>query len=98
MEQVKKREDEIEAIAAGIGPVLDNISLPQPEGPRLPGDPTDRPSTAAVTCGQTLGSSLIAWLMGPSIMPSHSYVRITRQLTCSGLQLCMRKVQMCRRL
>jgi hypothetical protein len=38
MEQVKKREDEIEAIAAGIGPVLDNISLPQLEGARLLGD------------------------------------------------------------
>jgi hypothetical protein len=32
---VKKWEDEIEAIAAGIGPVLDNIGLPQPEGARL---------------------------------------------------------------
>jgi hypothetical protein len=38
MEQVKKREDEIEAITAGIGPVLDNIGLQQPEGARLPED------------------------------------------------------------
>jgi hypothetical protein len=38
MEQVKKWEDKIEAIAVGIGPVLDNIGLPQPEGARLPGD------------------------------------------------------------
>jgi hypothetical protein len=36
MEQVKKREDEIEAIIIGIGPMLDNIGLPQPEGARLP--------------------------------------------------------------
>jgi hypothetical protein len=38
MEQVKKQEDEIEAITAGIGPVLDNIGLPQPEGAWLPED------------------------------------------------------------
>jgi hypothetical protein len=35
---VKKWEDQIEVIAVGIGPVLDNIGLPQPEGARLPGD------------------------------------------------------------
>jgi hypothetical protein len=31
MEQVKKREDQIEAIVAGIGPMLDNIGLPEPK-------------------------------------------------------------------
>jgi hypothetical protein len=78
MEQVKKWEDEIEAIAVGIGPVLDNIGLPQLEGAwLLEMVPTDRSSIAVVTCGQTSGSSLVVWLMEPSFMPSRNCVRIT---------------------
>jgi hypothetical protein len=38
MEQVKKQEDQIEVIVVGIGPMLDNIDLPQPKGARLPED------------------------------------------------------------
>jgi hypothetical protein len=99
MEQVKKREDEIEAIAAGIGHVLDNIGLPQPEDTRLPRDGPHR---------SIIDRCHDAWLEfkeftrsvahGPSFMPLRSCVHITRRLTYIGLQPGMRKVQMRERL
>ena len=38
MEQVKARDEKLEAVTVGILPVLDCISLEQPEGAWLPGD------------------------------------------------------------
>ena len=38
MEQVKAHDEKLEAMIAGIQPVLDCIGLEQPEGARLPGD------------------------------------------------------------
>jgi hypothetical protein len=93
MEQVKKREDQIEAIVARIGPMLDNIDLPEPEGARLLRDgPYQSIVDRYQMRGQTSESSHVASLMGLSFLPLHNCIHITRRLTCSGLQPGMRKV------
>ena len=38
VEQVKARDDKLEAMIVGIQPMLDCVGLEQPEGARLPSD------------------------------------------------------------
>lgn len=92
LEQVKTCDNKIEAMEAGIRPVLDCIGLEQPEGPRLLGDGPYR-SIAAGRRARTSKRSCAVPPMEPSSTPLRSCGHTTHRWTSNEWQLGMPRAQ-----